>query len=241
MATVNLTKQTVNLTKSQVINLTKSSEGLKDVLIGLGWASAAESGQQMKTVRETVQPGFFAKLFGAQPKVVERQVPVNNYANEEYDLDAWVAFTTNGKIVNFSDVCYYGNKDMNNVKGNFIHHCGDDLTGGGNGNFDNEQIFIYLDKIPDKYDGAVVGVTIYRGKEKRQTFRNIQNMFIRVVDNKDNFEVCRYADSISSEYDNCITFIAGKIYKEKGEWHFKAIGQGNRYGSISEAVANYTE
>lgn len=236
MATVNLSKQTVNLSKSQVINLSKSSEGLQKVMIGLGWSDAKT---RTKTVTETIQPGFFGKLFGAQPKTITREVPVAPKSNHEYDLDAWVAFMKDGKIKDFADVCYYGRKDMSANRGNFIHHCGDDLTGGGDVNADNEQIFIELDKIPDKFNGAVVGVTIYQGKERGQNFGDIQNTFVRVVDTKDNFEICRYADNISDEYNGCITFIVGKIYKDKGEWNFKAEGYGTKDNSIAYAVSNY--
>lgn len=238
MATVNLSKQTVNLTKSQVINLSKSSEGLKGIMIGLGW-SDAKSTPTYKEVTETIQPGFFAKLFGAQPKTVTRTIAVQNNSSYEYDLDAWVAFMKNGKIQDFQDVCYYGRKDMSSSNGRYIHHCGDDLTGGGDINADNEQIFIELDKIPDRYNGLVIGVTIYQARQRGQQLGEIQNTFVRVVDTKDNFEMCRYADSIAAEYKNCATFIVGKIYKDKGEWHFKADGFGTKDGSISDAVANY--
>lgn len=236
--TVNLSKQTVNLSKSQVINLSKSSEGLREVMIGLGW-SDAKSKVTTRTVTETVQPGFLAKLFGAQPKVVTREERVYNNSSMDYDLDAWVGFMHNGKIVSFDDVCYYGKKDMYANNGRFIHHCGDDLTGGGDVNADNEQIFIELDKLPDKYNGAVIGVTIYQGKQRNQRLGDIENTFVRVVDTKDKFEICRYADAIADEYSGCITFIVGKIYKDKGEWHFKAEGFGTKDGSISEAAANY--
>ncbi len=236
MSTVNLSKQTINLSKSQTINLSKSSEGLKKVMIGLGWSDAKARTQ---VITETINPGFLAKLFGAQPRTVTREVPVANNSKYEYDLDAWVGFMKNGKIQDFADVCYYGRKDMGSNKGNFIHHCGDDLTGGGDVNADNEQIFIELDKIPDKFNGAVIGVTIYQGKERGQKLGDIQNTFVRVVDTKDNFEICRYADSIGSEYENCVTFIVGKIYKDKGEWNFKAEGVGTKDGSIAYAVSNY--
>ena len=238
MATVNLSKQTVNLSKSQVINLSKSSEGLKQVMIGLGW-SEAQAKRVTRTVTQTIQPGFFGKLFGAQPKTITREEVVSSGNGFEYDLDAWVAFMQNGKIRTFDDVCYYGRKDMFSNNGRFIHHCGDDLTGGGDINADNEQIFIDLDKIPDKYNGAVIGITIYQGKMRGQKLGDIQNTFVRVVDTKDNFEICRYAEGIADTYDNCITFLVGKLYKDKGEWHFKADGVGTRDGNISEAVANY--
>ena len=234
MGTVNLAKQTVNLSKRQVVNLSKHSEGLKEVLIGLGWSDASSAGE---TITQVVQPGFLGKLLGAKPREVTRTIK----STYEYDLDAWVGFINGSEIHSLQDVCYFGNKDMFSTKGRFIHHCGDDLTGGGDVNADNEQIFIDLDKIPDKYNGAVIGVTIYRGKERGQSFKNIRNMFVRVVDTKDGFEMCRYNDSIASEYDDCITFFVGKLFKTAGEWQFEALGDGSRCSSIPEAVRNYTD
>ena len=233
MGAVNLTKQTVNLTKNQVVNLSKQSEGLKKIMIALGWD---ENTGGYKTVTETVQPGFFGKLFGAQARTVEKRVPIPR-SGYDYDLDAWVGFMKNGEVRSTDDVCYYGRLNMSNINGQFAHHHGDNLTGAGDG--DDEQITIDLDKIPDKYNGMVVGVTIYQGKSRNQKFGDISNLFVRVVDQADNFEICRYADSISDEYSKCLTFIVGKLYKDKGEWQFKSAGYGTKDDSISDAIRNY--
>lgn len=233
MGAINLSKQTVNLSKSQVINLSKSSEGLKKVMIGLGWDEAKRG---TKTVKQTVNPSLIGKLFGAKPKVVESVVTVNPSAN--YDLDAWICFMKQGKTVDSSkSLLYYSNKDISNRGKNFAHHCGDNLTGAGDG--DDEQIIIDLDNIPLEYDGVVIGVTIYSAESRHQTFGEIDNMFVRVVDQNDDFEICRYTDTIADEYKDCYTFIVGKLYKDKGEWQFKSAGYGTKDGTIKKAVHNY--
>lgn len=228
---INLSKQTINLSKSEVINLSKQAEGLSDVMIALGWQ---ENRDKYTEVERVIEPGFIGKLFGAQPKVVKQRVYQEK--KYEYDLDAWVVFMDNGKPVSGA-ILYYGNKDMYNKGSNFAHHCGDDLVGGGKG--DNEQIILKLNDIPSKYDGALVAVTIYQAKQRGQQFSNIKNMFVRVVDKKDNFEICRYEDSIAQEYKDCYTFIVGRLYKENGEWQFAADGYGTQDGSIGDAVHNY--
>ena len=232
MATsINLSKQTINLTKSEVINLSKQSEGLSDVMIALGWQ---ENQAKFTDVQRVIEPGFLGKLFGMQARVETHRVYENK--KYEYDLDAWVVFMDNNKPVSGA-VLYYGNKDMYSNGVQFAHHCGDDLVGGGKG--DNEQIVLKLDNIPAKYNGVLIGVTIYKGYSRAQTFKDIKDMFVRVVDKKDNFEICRYEDSISQDYDDCVTFIVGRLYREYGEWQFKAEGYGTRDGSINEAVHNY--
>lgn len=233
MSSINLSKQTVNLSKKQVINLSKASEGLKGVMVGLGW-DEAEAGY--REVTEIVNPGFLGKLFGAQPKEVTKRI----YKSKEYDydLDAWIAFMQDGKIVNAgTDVLYFGNKDIYRNGVNLAHHHGDNLTGAGDG--DDEQIDINLDKLPEEYNGVVIGVTIYSARERHQEFGDIKNFFVRVVDTKDNFEICRYSDSVAHEYKDCYTFIVGKIYKDKGEWQFKSEGYGTRDENIMSAVRNY--
>lgn len=232
MGTVNLSKVTVNLTKGDVVNLSKQSAGLKKVIVALGWD---ENKGKTRTVTETVQPGLLGRLFGAQPKEVTRKVETSQY---DFDLDAWVCLLKDGNVAPGESIVYYGYKDARDNNGNtFIHHCGDNLTGEGEG--DDEQIIINLDKIPSDYNGIVVGVTIYKGYSRDQTFGDIDNMFVRVVDTNDNFEICRYSDSIAQEYKNCYTFIAGKLYKDKGEWHFKSAGYGTQDKSIESAVHNY--
>ena len=228
---INLSKQTINLSKSQVINLSKQAEGLNDVMIALGWQ---ENQGGYTDVERLINPGLIGKFFGVQPKVVTQRIYNKQY---EYDLDAWVVFMENNKPVSGA-ILYYGNKDMYNNGNAFAHHCGDDLVGGGKG--DNEQIHLNLDKIPNKYDGVLIAVTIYKGRERNQQFKDIKDMFVRVVDRKDNFEICRYEDSIAQEYDDCTTFIVGRLYKECGEWQFIADGYGTRDASITDAIKNYS-
>lgn len=231
--TVNLSKTTVNLSKSDKINLSKSSEGLSKITVALGWDEAsAENGTE--TISYTKKPGLIGKLFGSKTSDETRTVTISRKA-KSMDLDAWVCLMENGKVEKTTDhtLCYYGNLTI----GNYIKHSGDNLTGAGEG--DDEQIVINLDKIPDKYDGILVGVTIFNAKYKRQSFKDIKNFFVRVVDNRDNFEICRYSDNVSEEYSDSTTFIVGKIYKESGEWKFSACGNGITANDIKDAAEKY--
>jgi len=235
MSNVNLTKKTVNLSKKEVINLSKSSEnGLKKIMVALGWDEAKA---KVKQIERVVEPGFFGKLFGQKSRVVTETVRLNN--DYEYDLDAWVAFLEDGVIKpSQENILYYGRKDLYNKDGTkYAHHCGDNLTGAGDG--DDEQIILDLDAIPKNYNGVAIMVTIYSAKSRHQTFGDIENFFVRVVDQNDNFEICRYSDSVAQEYKDCYTFIVGKLYKDKGEWQFKSEGVGTKDGDISSAAANY--
>jgi len=233
MATVNLSKQTINLSKKEVVNLSKQAEGLKKVMVGLGWDEAEDGYQEIRTVKE---PGFIGKLFGAKPVEEVKRVKVSK--TYDFDLDAWVGFLKDGKIDPSEEgKVFYGRRDAYNKGITWVHHHGDNLTGEGEG--DDEQITIDLSNIPDKYNGIAVMVTIYQAKQRKQAFGDIKNFFVRVVDERDDFEICRYADSVAQEYKDCYTFVVGKLYKDKGEWQFKSEGYGTKDGSISDAVQHY--
>lgn len=235
MSTVDLSKHTVNLSKGEKINLSKSAEGLSKIMVGLGWDPATD--EQVQQVTEVIKPGFFGRLFGAQERTVTRNVVTRTSSGDTIDCDAWLALLQNGKLRDSSDIVYYGKKDFM-VSGNaVVHHHGDNLTGEGDG--DDEQITINLKELPSQYDSIVIGVTIYRGAEKNQSFGSIKNTFVRVVDERDSFEICRFNQSEMAENKDAITFIAGKLYKDKGEWQFTATGKGTMDKSISEAAAHY--
>lgn len=235
MASVDLTKKTVNLSKGELVNLSKSSNGLKKIMIGLGWDPAEAS--YTETITEHVKPGFIGRIFGAQERDVQRTVTRRTNA-DTIDCDAWLALLSGGKLTDSDNIVYYGNKDIRIDGENVVHHHGDNLTGEGEG--DDEQITINLDKLDSNIDSIVVGVTIYHAVQKHQTFGGIKNTFVRVVDDKDGFEICRFNQADMAENKDATTFIAGKLYKDKGEWQFKAIGKGTKDPDIYAAAQHYT-
>jgi stress response protein SCP2 len=233
MATVDLSKKTVNLSKGEKINLSKSNEsGLKSVMIGLGW-DPAENGFIEREV--TKEPGFIGKLFGAKPTTVTERVRAKSVG--DIDCDAWLALLKDGKLADSKDIIYYGKKELTENGNTVIKHHGDNLTGEGDG--DDEEITIDLSQLPNRYNGIIIGVTIYQGKQRHQSFGIIKNTFVRVVDEKDNFEICRFDQGQMADNKDSLTFIAGKLYKDKGEWQFEAVGKCTMDETISEAASHY--
>lgn len=116
-----------------------------------------------------------------------------------------------------------------------IIHTGDNLTGDGDG--DDEQIIFNLDKIPSDITRVVVGVNIYRGRSKKQTFGDIQNAFIRIVNTENNSELCKYNLS-GNRFSDCVTVTFGELYIDSaGEWQFKAVGEPSK----AESIGAYTD
>lgn len=199
----------INLTKGQRIDLTKSNEGLSRLLIGLGWDPIKKQ-----------KSGFLANLFGAE-------------SGSDMDCDASVIMLEdNDKFAKKHDLIYF-----NNLKSSCggVLHTGDNLTGGGHG--DDEQIFVELDKIPQRVKKLVFVVNIYDCIRKKQDFGMVNNAFIRIEDNKSSKQLIRY--NLADDYYGKTSIIVGEIYRDNKEWKFAAIGEGTMDASLSEIVKKY--
>ena len=197
----------VSLQKGQKISLTKGNEGLSKVIIGLGWDEAAKS-----------KGGLFGSLFGSSGPAI--------------DCDASAFVLQNGKLTDKKDIVYFGN--LKHYTGT-VQHMGDNLTGAGEG--DDEQIVVDLARVPAEYDRIVLVVNIYQAVQRRQHFGMIQNAFIRIVDARNNQEMCRY--NLSENYDNMTAMIFGEVYRNNGEWKFNAIGQATTDPGLVELARRY--
>ncbi|SFB05890.1 Stress response protein SCP2 [Acetitomaculum ruminis DSM 5522] len=152
--------------------------------------------------------------------------------NETIDCDASAILLQNGKMTQGHDLVYYGNLKH---KSGAVVHLGDNLTGAGEG--DDEQIVVELSKIPAEYDRIVIVVNIYKAQKKDQHFGMIQNAFIRLVDARNNNEMCKY--NLTDDYSNMTAMIFGELYKHNGEWKFSAVGQGTTDASIKDLCGRY--
>ncbi len=185
----------VNLKKGQKISLTKEDTGLKRIMVGLGWDEAPQ-----------VQRGLRA-LFMGKP------------ADIDCDASA-ILCGENGRLIAGKDSCiYFGN--LRHPSGAIIHQ-GDNLTGSGEG--DDEQIMVDLSLLPAEVAKIVFVVNIYDANIRRQHFGMIRNAFIRLVNNRNNTEICRY--NLTDDYSGYTGLIVGEIYRTGREWQFNAVGQG---------------
>ena len=103
-----------------------------------------------------------------------------------------------------TDIVYFGNLHH---KSGTVQHLGDNLTGEGDG--DDEQIVVDLSKIPAEYDRIVIVVNIYHAVQRKQHFGMIENAFIRLVDGKNNREMCKY--DLSEDYSDMTAMIFGEV------------------------------
>lgn len=151
---------------------------------------------------------------------------------QDIDCDAFALLLVNGRLTNNKDIVYYGN--LTHISG-AVQHMGDNLTGAGDG--DDEQIVIDLNRVPAEYDRIVIAVNIYKAFDRRQHFGMIQNAFIRLVDARNNSEMCIY--NLTENYSGMTAMLFGEVYRYNGEWKFNAIGQGTNDGDIGAFARRY--
>lgn len=148
------------------------------------------------------------------------------------DCDASALVLKNGKLVDVADIVYFGNLRH---KSGTIQHMGDNLTGAGDG--DDEQIVVDLARVPSEYDKIVIVVNIYHAVQRKQHFGMIQNAFIRLVDGRNNREMCKY--NLTENYSGMTAMIFGEVYRYNGEWKFNAMGQGTTDPGLNELKNRY--
>ncbi len=151
-----------------------------------------------------------------------------------YDLDASAFILKAGESVRSDqDFIFY-----NNLKGaaGAVEHMGDNLTGGGDG--DDEVIKIDLAALANHPDIEKISmvVTIHDADGKNQNFGQVENAFIRVVNDETNQEIVRF--DLTEDYSIETAMIFGEIYIKGGEWRFSAVGQGFA-GGLGAACQRY--
>ena len=137
----------------------------------------------------------------------------------------------NGQAPDTDGVIFYGN--LKHPSG-AVEHMGDNLTGEGDG--DDEQILVDLTKIPDSIEKIAFTVTIYEAEQRRQNFGQVDNSFIRIVDNDTGKELIRY--DLGEDFSIETAIVVGEIYRHGGGWKFNAVGSGFQ-GGLAALCANY--
>ena len=153
-------------------------------------------------------------------------------SGSDFDLDASAFMCgANGKCPTEKEFVFYGNLEH---PSGAVKHQGDNLTGEGDG--DDEQIFVDLKAIPESVDKIAFTVTIYEAQERRQNFGQVSNAYIRIVDEDTNQELIRY--DLGEDFSIETAVIFGELYKSGQEWKFNAIGSGYQ-GGLSALCTNF--
>ncbi|WP_347784338.1 TerD family protein [Pseudomonas kurunegalensis] len=138
----------------------------------------------------------------------------------EFDLDASIFITgENGKVLNDSSFIFYNNKKSTDGS---VEHLGDNRSGQGKG--DDEQVNVKLTGLGADVKKLVFAVTIHDAEARKQSFGQVGNAYIRVLNKADGKEIARY--DLSEDASTETAMIFGELYRHNDEFKFKAIGQG---------------
>lgn len=217
----------INLTKGGRVSLAKEAPKLKNVIVGLGWDPAVTIEEQVITKKK----GLFGKLLGGSQETEVRRV---QRSGANIDCDAFAILVSGHGQDITKDTVWFSN--LRHESGAVIHS-GDNLTGDGDG--DDEQIRVFLESLPERYQEVIVGVNIFAAESRRQTFGQIDNAFIRLVNADTNEEICKYNLSKDGEYNKAIAMVMGKLIRTHSGWDFIAMGNASMAKSIPEIAREY--
>ncbi|AJC58692.1 TerD family protein [Streptomyces sp. 769] len=140
-----------------------------------------------------------------------------------FDLDASALLCRSGRVLGDEYFVFYNN--LRSPEGS-VEHTGDNLTGEGEG--DDETILVDLTQVPEQVEAIVFPVSIHEADLRGQSFGQVGNAFIRIVDQSDGSELARY--DLSEDAAGETAMIFGEVYRRNGEWKFRAVGQGYASG-----------
>jgi tellurium resistance protein TerD len=141
-----------------------------------------------------------------------------------FDLDASaIVCNAEGRVLSDKHFVFFNN--LTTPEG-AVQHSGDNLTGEGGG--DDEQVRVDLAGLPAEAARVVFPVSIYEADTAGQSFGQVRNAFIRVVNQADGTEMARY--DLSEDASTETAMIFGELYRNNEEWKFRAVGQGYSAG-----------
>lgn len=151
---------------------------------------------------------------------------------QDFDLDASAFLLTDrGMVSSDADFIFYN--QTRSACGS-VEHSGDNRTGDGHG--DDETINIDLTQLPASVQRIAIVVTVHEAEVRRQSFGQVKNSFIRIVDHAKGSEICRY--DLQEDYSAETAVVFGELYLEGSDWQFKASGHGH-VGGLSGMCQKY--
>lgn len=172
-------------------------------------------------------------------------------AGDGYDLDIHVIGLKGGKPVMSHVLSWFNSPQYNGAglldydaatgtfktKDGSLVHNKDNRTGEGDG--DDENVILHLDKVPTDIDELLFIVDIYEAKKNGQDFGKVKNAFVRVVQgtNPDGKETIRY--NLSNDYAGKTCVQVGSLTRAAGTtWTFTAQGIGFT-GTIRQVMETF--
>ncbi|MCF6524736.1 TerD family protein [Streptomyces sp. JJ36] len=176
----------------------------------------------------TLAKGGNVSLSKAAPNLTRVQIGLGWKARSTtgaaFDLDASALLCGGGRVLGDEYFVFYNN--LKSPEGS-VEHTGDELVG-GTGAGDDETVLVDLSLVPGRVDAIVFPVSIYEAEARHQTFGQVTDAYIRVVNEDDGQELARY--DLTEDASSETAMIFGELYRHGGEWKFRAVGQGYASG-----------
>lgn len=159
--------------------------------------------------------------------------PNEGASAEAYDLDA-SAFMLgdNGKLVSSEFFVFYNQPQSPDGA---VKTSGDNRDGAGDG--DDETLFVNLGSVDQRVKEIIFLVTIHDAEQRRQNFGQVRQAFIRIYNQANNEEICKYELDEDFSTETAVEF--GRLYRREGAWKFEAIGRGFN-GGVQTMVDKYS-
>lgn len=139
------------------------------------------------------------------------------------DIDSSVILAGRG----VKELVYFGHKDD---EAGCIHHRGDNLTGEAGavpGTEDDENIDVYLDRVPARFDRIIFVINIYSGATN---FSNVRGLKLTIYDQETDEKLISY--DVEQNFARKQSLVIGEARRSGSEWEFKAIGEGTNYADL---------
>ncbi|ROS23011.1 TerD family protein [Cellulomonas sp. PhB150] len=147
-------------------------------------------------------------------------------SGQDFDLDASALLLgASGKVLSDAHFIFYN--QLASPDGT-VEHTGDNRTGEGEG--DDESVKLDLARMSPDVDRIVFPVSIHDAEARHQSFGQVRNAFIRIVNQADGQEIARY--DLTEDASTETAMIFGEVYRYGAEWKFRAVGQGYDTGLL---------
>lgn len=198
------------LEKGGSFNIQKS---ISAVLAGLGWNASASTGKEFD---------LDAHAFGLSNG--------KHYSPAAGGAPLALSYANGDETEKAPDV---GPKAFKTKDGSMTH-LGDNRTGDGDG--DDEQIKVSLDKLPPAVDEVAVWVTIYDAAKRGQSFDQVDGAYVRVLDAFSQEELCKY--NLAEKFAGAASVHVGSFKRVGDAWSFMAVGEALQ-GELQAVLAKY--
>jgi tellurium resistance protein TerD len=159
--------------------------------------------------------------------------PSGGASAEPYDLDASAFMLGEGGKLVSGDFFVFYNQPVS--PDGAVRSSGDNKDGEGEG--DDETVFANLGSVDQRVVEIIFVVTIHDAKERRQNFGQVRNAFIRIYDQTNGQEICKYELDEDFSTESAVEF--GRLYRRGDGWKFEAIGRGHQ-GGLESLLASYS-